>query len=184
MKCSMPGASELQGKKRRNGLEKSFPAGVLQDLRSCAIRRKALLRIAVIDGQGGGIGGAIIKKIKEVYGEQVEVWALGTNAIATAQMMKAGANRGASGENAVCVCVRRVDVVAGPVSILMAQSMMGEVTPSMARAVGEAEAVKLLLPLSQESIAIVGAVREPLPHLVEKLVCDHLSAFVHRKESR
>ena len=62
-----------------------------------------MIRIAVIDGQGGGIGATVIKRIKEVYGERVEVWALGTNAIATSQMMKAGANRGATGENAVFV---------------------------------------------------------------------------------
>lgn len=137
-----------------------------------------MIRIAVIDGQGGGIGTTIIKKIKETYAEEVEVWALGTNAIATSQMMKARANRGATGENAICHCVALVDVIIGPISILLAHAMMGELTPAMAQAIGTAKARKLLLPLSQEPIVVVGTVREPLPHLVEKLVCDHLADYI------
>lgn len=137
-----------------------------------------MTRIAVIDGQGGGIGTTIIKKIKEAYGERLEVWALGTNAIATAQMMKARANRGATGENAICHCVQQVDVIAGPIAILLAHAMMGEVTPAMAQAIGSAKAFKLLLPLTQEPIAVVGTIREPLPHLVEKLVDEHLTRFI------
>jgi hypothetical protein len=140
-----------------------------------------LLRIAVIDGQGGGIGAAIIKRIREVFGETVELWALGTNAIATSQMMKAGANRGATGENAVCHSVQQVDAVVGPISILLCNAMMGEVTPRMAQTIGSAQACKLVLPLTQEPLVVVGTVREPLPHLVEKLVSDHLSALVSRK---
>jgi hypothetical protein len=136
-----------------------------------------LIRIAVIDGQGGGIGTTIIKKIKETYGEDAEVWALGTNAIATSQMMKARANRGATGENAVCHCVNQVDVIVGPISILLSYAMMGEVTPAMVQAIGLARAPKLLLPLTQDPLVIVGTVREPLPHLVDKLVQDHLSSF-------
>jgi len=137
-----------------------------------------LIRIAVIDGQGGGIGATIIKRIKEVYGERVEVWALGTNAIATSQMMKARANRGATGENAVCHCAGRVDVIVGAVSILLAHSMMGEVTPAMVNAVGASKAHKLILPLTQEPLTVVGAGREPLPHLVDKLVVEHLARHV------
>ncbi len=135
--------------------------------------------IAVIDGQGGGIGTTIIKRIKETYGEDVEVWALGTNAIATAQMMKARANRGATGENAICRCTGLVDVIVGPISILVAQAMMGEVTPKMVEAVGSSRAPKLLLPLTQEPVVVVGAEREPLPHLVEKLVHEYLKPFVN-----
>jgi hypothetical protein len=137
-----------------------------------------LIRIAVIDGQGGGIGSTIIKKIKETYGEQVEVWALGTNAIATSQMMKARANRGATGENAICHCVGRVDVVVGPISILVSNAMMGEVTPAMVQAIGAARARKLLIPLTQEPVLVVGTVREPLPHLVERLVVEHLRSDI------
>ena len=141
-----------------------------------------MIRIAVIDGQGGGIGTTIIKKIKETYGEAAEVWALGTNAIATSQMMKARANRGATGENAVCHCVHQVDVIVGPVSILLSHAMMGEVTPAMVQAIGVARAPKILLPLTQDPVVIVGTLREPLPHLVDKLVLDHLSPYFAQGE--
>ncbi|MGA7875226.1 MAG: DUF3842 family protein [Desulfoferrobacter sp.] len=143
-----------------------------------------MIRIAVVDGQGGGIGTSIIKKIKESYGERVEVWAFGTNAIATSQMMKARANRGATGENAICHCVKQVDIIIGSISILISNAMMGEVTSLMALAIGEARATKLLLPLTQESILVVGSAREPLPHLVDQLVNEHLKPYVARDEDR
>lgn len=136
-----------------------------------------MIRIAVIDGQGGGIGTTIIKRIKEVYGERAEVWALGTNAIATAQMMRAGANKGATGENAIRHCVAEVDVIIGPISVLISNSMMGEMTPSMVRSIGESKAAKLLLPLTQEPVVIVGTIREPLPHMVDRLVTEHLPNY-------
>lgn len=137
-----------------------------------------MIRIAVIDGQGGGIGTTVIKRIKEVYGERTEVWALGTNAIATAQMMKAGANRGATGENAIRHSSSRVDVIIGPITVLLANAMMGEMTPSMVQSIGESSATKLLLPITQEPIVIVGAIREPLPHMVDRLVTEHLSQYI------
>jgi len=142
-----------------------------------------LIRIAVIDGQGGGIGTTVIRKIKETYGERAEVWALGTNAIATAQMMKAGANKGATGENAICYCVGRVDVIVGPVSILVSNAMMGEMTPLMVQAIGSSPAPKLLLPLTQESVVIVGTLREPLPHMVDRLISEHLAPLIPGAES-
>jgi hypothetical protein len=137
-----------------------------------------LIRIAVIDGQGGGIGTTIIKRIKEVFGERTELWALGTNAIATAQMMKAGANRGATGENAIRHSAAQVDIIVGPIAILIANAMMGEMTPSMVSAIGESKAVKLILPVTQEPIAIVGTIREPLPHMVDRLISEHLSQYL------
>ena len=127
-------------------------------------------RICVIDGQGGGIGATLIKYLKSAYGESVELIALGTNAIATAGMLKAGANRGASGENAICRSVWQADAVVGPIGITWANAMLGEVTPRMAEAVTSSQAVKLLLPLFQENAEIVGVVSEPLPHLVQELV--------------
>ena len=137
-----------------------------------------MIRIAVIDGQGGGIGTTIIKKIKEVFGERTEVWGLGTNAIATAQMMKAGANRGATGENAIRYSASQADVIIGPIAILLSNSMMGEMTPSMVQAIGESKAVKLILPLTQEPVAVVGTIREPLPHMVDRLINEHLSQYM------
>ena len=128
------------------------------------------LRICVIDGQGGGIGAVVIKRLKEEFGESMEIWALGTNAIATSQMMKAGANRGASGESAIVVSSQKADVIIGPIGIVLAQAMMGEVTPRIAAAVASAPAKKYLLPFTQENVEVAGVVREPLPHLVDQII--------------
>lgn len=135
-------------------------------------------QICVIDGQGGGIGSAIIKQLKELFVEKVEIIALGTNAIATAQMLKAKANRGASGENAVVQTVPCVNIIIGPVGIIIAHAMMGEVTPNIAEAIAKSPAKKLLLPISQENIDIVGMASVPLPHLIEKLVKNNLKDFL------
>ena len=135
-------------------------------------------RIGVIDGQGGGIGSAIIRKIKETYGESIEVIALGTNAIATAQMLKARANRGASGENAIVQTSKKVDFIIGTVSIILAHSMMGEVTPKIAEAVAGSPAQKLLIPLTQENVEIVGLHSTPLPHLIEALIEENLKGKI------
>lgn len=127
------------------------------------------LRIAVIDGQGGGIGAAIVKRLRDEIQEEVEIIALGTNSTATSAMMKARANRGATGENAIVRTSREVDVIAGPISIIMANSMLGELTPRMAEAISSSRAEKLLIPMSQERLEVIGVAREPLPHLVEGL---------------
>ena len=139
--------------------------------------------IGVIDGQGGGIGSVIIKKIKEVYEENVEIIALGTNAIATAQMMKAGANKGATGETAILVTVPSMDIITGPIAIILANSMLGELTPKMADAISRSPAWKILLPLTQEKVVVVGASKEPLPHLVETLVCEKLAEIISKIKS-
>ncbi|MFP4350541.1 MAG: DUF3842 family protein [Thermodesulfobacteriota bacterium] len=130
--------------------------------------------ICIIDGQGGGIGATLIKYIKEAYGESADLIALGVNTIATAQMLKAGANRGASGENAICRTVALADVVVGPIAVSWANAMLGEVTPQIAEAVTSCPALKILLPLSQENIEIVGVQREPMPHLVQAAVGEKL----------
>ncbi len=126
--------------------------------------------IAVIDGQGGGIGSVIIKRLRETLGEEVEVIGLGTNAMATGAMLKAGANKGASGENAIVQTVKAVDLIVGAVGIIAANSMMGELTPTMAEAIASASATKYLLPLKMAELEIIGAPKEPLPHLVDQLV--------------
>ena len=130
-------------------------------------------RICVIDGQGGGIGSAIIKRLTAT-GSNIEIIALGTNAIATAQMLKARANRGASGENAIVCTVKQADIIIGPVGIIMANAMMGELTPIMAQAIAASPARKLLLPLSRENIVIVGLAQMPLPHLIDTMIDDNL----------
>ncbi|MBI4798192.1 MAG: DUF3842 family protein [Desulfarculus sp.] len=129
-----------------------------------------MVRICVIDGQGGGIGSVIIRRIKDEFGEEVEVLALGTNAIATAQMMKAHANRGATGENAILVTIQEADVVIGPLGIVLANAMMGEVTPAIAAGVATCRARKFLLPLTQENVEVVSVAHEPLPHQVDHIV--------------
>lgn len=134
--------------------------------------------VCVVDGQGGGIGAAVVKRIKEEFGESVEVWALGTNAIATAQMMKARANRGGTGENAIRVSVRDADVIIGPASIVLADSMMGEVTGETAAAIGRSRALKLLIPLTQEPLEVAGVERMPLPHYVEEIVTVRLKELM------
>lgn len=134
-------------------------------------------RICVIDGQGGGIGSFIIKKLKELFEETIEIVALGTNAIATAQMLKARANCGASGENAIVQTVKSVDIIIGPISIIIAHAMLGEVTPKIAEAVASSTAKKYLLPLSQENIKLIGMPSIPLPRLVEELIEENLKHF-------
>jgi hypothetical protein len=131
-------------------------------------------RLCVIDGQGGGIGALVIKKLKERFGESVEILALGTNAIATSQMLKAGANRGATGENPVIRIVAGADLILGPVAVTWPNAMMGEVTLTMAEAIISSPAPKILIPLHQENVFIVGGSREPLPHLVEMMMNQYL----------
>ena len=127
-------------------------------------------RIAVIDGQGGGIGSLIVKRLKEEFADSVEVIALGTNAAATSAMMKSRANKGATGENAIIWNADKVDLLIGPLSIALPNAMLGEVSPRMAAAIVSSPAQKLLLPLNQEGVEIAGNSKEPLPHLIEHVI--------------
>ena len=128
------------------------------------------MRIMVMDGQGGGIGTTIIKGLRESIGSNLEILALGSNSTATSSMMRAGANRGATGENAIVQTSQKVDVIIGPLAILMANSMMGEITPKMSAAVSSSHAMKVLIPLNQERVRIMGVSSDPLPHLVSQVV--------------
>lgn len=123
--------------------------------------------VCVIDGMGGKIGAQIISQVREEFPD-LEIYALATNAIAAHQMMKAGANRGASGENAIINTVRDVDIIIGPLAIIVPNSMMGELTPAMAEAIANSKAHKILLPLTYPSLDIIGVEMMPLPHLMEK----------------
>ena len=145
-------------------------------------KERSIMKICVIDGQGGGIGATIIKKIKEQYSENIEIIALGTNAIATAQMLKARANRGASGENAIVQTVARADVIIGTIAIVLAHAMMGEMTPMMTEAIAKSPATKIIIPISQENVHIVGAPAIPLPRLVELLINDYLSQIYQHNQ--
>lgn len=120
-----------------------------------------MINIAVVDGQGGGIGRAIVEKVKKVFPE-LNVIALGTNAVATGQMLKAGADEGATGENAIIHNMQHVDVVLGVIGILTANSMMGELSPAMASAIGGSHTYKILLPINRCHIHVVSVEDMPL----------------------
>ena len=130
------------------------------------------MKIAVIDGQGGGIGKYIIERLRKLMGSEVYILALGTNALATSAMLKAGANHGATGESAIWYnCIyEEITHIIGCISIMFPNAMMGELTPKMAEAVGLSKAKKILLPITQERIILVGCTKEPLPHLVDIMI--------------
>mgnify|MGYP001577735670 FL=1 len=129
-----------------------------------------MLKIVVIDGQGGGIGGLIVKRLREEFGDIIEILALGTNAAATSAMMKSRADKGATGENAIVLNADRADILIGPLSIMLPNAMLGELTPKMAEAIVLSKAKKFLLPLNQEGVNVIGVEKEPLPHLIEKII--------------
>jgi len=129
-----------------------------------------MLKIIVVDGQGGGIGSLIVKRLRDEFGDTIEILALGTNASATAAMMKSRANKGATGENAIIWNANRADIIIGPLSIVLPNAMLGELTPKIAEAIIASDAKKILLPLNQEGIEVIGIEKEPLPHMIEKII--------------
>jgi hypothetical protein len=112
--------------------------------------------IAVVDGMGGGIGAQIVTQLRQELPLEVEILALGINAIATEKMMKARANRGASGENAIKVSINRADFILAPIGVVIPNSLMGEITPAIATAIANAPGAKLLIPINQPHFEIVG----------------------------
>ena len=114
------------------------------------------MKVLIIDGQGGGLGRQLVTAVKEKCPE-AEVLAVGTNSTATGAMLRAGADQAATGENAVLVACRRADVIIGPIGIVIADSMLGEITPAMAAAVGKSPARRILLPVNQCDNLVVGA---------------------------
>ena len=113
------------------------------------------MRAVVIDGQGGGLGRQVVAAVKGKY-KDIEVVAIGTNATATQAMLKAGADVAATGENPLIVNVRNADVIIGPVGIVIADSLFGEITPKMAKAVGQSRARRLLIPVNLCSNIVIG----------------------------
>ena len=124
----------------------------------------------VIDGMGGGIGAVLIGKLREISDIDLEIIALGTNAVATERMMKAGAHRGASGENAIRVSVSLGDFILGPVGIVINNSLMGEITPSMAEATLAAPGKRILIPLVQDHFYLAGVGELPLGKMIERAI--------------
>lgn len=125
-------------------------------------------KIAVIDGMGGNIGHQIVSQLRQGLPAEVEILVFGTNSAATANMMKARASRGATGENAIRVSIGEADIIVAPAAVITPNSYMGELTPGMAEAISSARAEKILLPLSQPRVHMTGAARLPLPHLMEE----------------
>jgi hypothetical protein len=134
------------------------------------------MQILVIDGQGGRIGREVIERIRA---EQLpcEITAVGTNSVATSSMLKGGADQAATGENAVRVNARFADIIIGPIAIVIADGLLGEITPEMAVAVGQSHAKKLLIPAGHCSNLVVGAVDIPVKSLLNSVI-DQLKSML------
>ena len=127
------------------------------------------MEILVIDGQGGGMGRGIVQEIKEGL-PQVRVRAVGTNSVATANMRKAGADISATGENAVVVGARHADYIIGPIGIVIADALYGEITPAMALAVGQSGAKRILIPVNHCDNLVAGTQNLPMGQLIQAAV--------------
>ena len=125
------------------------------------------MHILVIDGQGGGIGKQLVEEIRKALPEAL-ITAAGTNSIATSAMIKAGADNGATGENAVIVGCRNADIIAGPMGIVIADSLLGEITPAMAAAVGQSSALRILLPVNRCKNLIIGIADMDIATMIKK----------------
>jgi len=126
--------------------------------------------IAVIDGMGGGLGVQLVTQMASQFGSRVEIIALGTNALATNSMVRAGAARGATGANAVRVSLRRVDIVVGPLGVVIPNALMGEITPEIAELVASCDARKILVPVNQSHFEIIGLENRSLVSLIKEAV--------------
>lgn len=127
------------------------------------------LKILVVDGQGGMVGKQMVEAIKRMI-PTAEVTAVGTNTTATASMLKAGADNGATGENPVIVAVRTADIIVGPVGIVISDSLLGEVTPKMAEAIGSSPAKKVLIPVNKCNNIIVGVGMKSTSSLIAEAI--------------
>lgn len=127
------------------------------------------MKIMIMDGQGGGIGRSLVEELSERF-PQAQLIAVGTNATATANMMKGGTSNGATGENAVVYNSNRVDVIVGPIGIIMANAMLGEITPKMAEAVSSSDAKLVLIPMNKCHATVVGLESKKLGEYVTEAV--------------
>ena len=134
--------------------------------------------IMVVDGQGGGIGKALIERLKTAVGAEHELIAVGTNAMTTMGMMKGGAKNIATGENAVIYNAKRADIIVGSIGIISANAMLGELSPAMAAAIGESDAVKILIPLNRCGLRVAGVATDSLPAMMDdavRMVVDYIN---------
>lgn len=136
--------------------------------------------IAAVDGMGGSIGSQIVLELRKGLPEEAVIIALGTNAIATGNMMKAKASKGATGENAIACSIGEAEIIMGSLSIVVPNSMMGEVTPRIATAIASAPGRKILLPISNPPLEVLGVSRKPLQALIKEavsIVREHYGLF-------
>ena len=127
------------------------------------------MKILIVDGQGGGVGRQLAARIKEAFPD-VSLMAVGTNTIATSSMLKGGADNAATGENAILVAARKADVIIGPLGIVVADSLGGEITPAMANAVAQSDAKRILLPFKHCDNVIVGVSDYALTSLIQQAI--------------
>ena len=127
------------------------------------------MRIVVIDGQGGRLGREVVSAVRDAF-PKAEIKVVGTNSVATATMLKAGASEGATGENPAIVACRRADYIIGPLGIVIADSLMGEVTPAMALAVAQSPAKRILIPMNMCDNLVAGVDRQPVSDLVSDVI--------------
>jgi hypothetical protein len=138
------------------------------------------MNVLIIDGQGGQLGSQIIKAVISRYPD-IDLTAVGTNAAATTAMVKAGAKKAATGENPIIVACRKTDVIIGPIGIVIADALLGEITPDAAKAVGQSDAVRILIPINKCENLVAGVTNLTLTSLIEdalskldKIINNHL----------
>lgn len=134
------------------------------------------MKITVIDGQGGRIGRTVIEQLKEKHND-LELYAIGTNSIATSAMLKAGADYGATGENAAIVNAADSDIIIGPIGIVFANALLGEITPAIATAIGASKAYKILIPVNRCNHYVAGCTEAPMSEYI-KLAINRIESML------
>ena len=134
------------------------------------------MKITIIDGQGGKIGKTIVEQLKKAHPQQ-ELYAIGTNSLATSAMLKAGADYGATGENPCLVNASDSDIIIGPVGIVIANALLGEITPAIATAVGASKAYKILIPMNKCNHHIVGCMDAGLGEHI-RMICEKVDELL------
>nr|WP_317439751.1 DUF3842 family protein [uncultured Enterocloster sp.] len=140
------------------------------------------MKLVIIDGQGGKMGRTVIEQLKKNLPD-IEIYAIGTNSIATSAMLKAGADYGATGENPVIVGARTADIIIGPIGIVIADALMGEITPAMSAAIGQSSAYKILIPVNRCNHYIAGCGDHSLGEYI-KQVCEETEKEIKKRENR
>ena len=133
--------------------------------------RKIILNIVVVDGMGGGMGSQVVSQlVGQKIDEKARIVALGTNSHATNSMLRAGAAKGATGENAICFTIRCADIIIAPIGVVIPNAMLGEITPRIAEAIACADGKKILIPVAQTHFEIVGLEMRPLVQQIKEAV--------------